>query len=61
MICPYNNRSETQFQSWKQSPDETGTLRNGVTTTQTIYEPMKCAEEQCGAWQDGKCCYNGSQ
>ncbi len=61
MICPYNNRSETQFQSWKQSPDETGTLRNGFTATQTIYEPMECAKEQCGAWQDGKCGYNGSK
>lgn len=25
--------------------------------TQAVFELMECEKENCGAWQNGKCCY----
>lgn len=59
MICPYRDRSETTYQGWTQNPNDENIITNGQNVTQTIYEPMKCPKEECGAWHDGRCCYNG--
>lgn len=55
--CPYNRKSETHFQNWRQNPDENQTIVNGNTATQIVFELMDCEKENCGAWHDGKCCY----
>ncbi len=58
MKCPYNRKSETQFQNWKQNPDDNQNITDGKTVTQTVYELMECEKENCGAWNNGKCCYS---
>lgn len=61
MICPYNNKSETSIQNWTQDhDDDSQILTKGKTITQTIYEPMECQKENCGAWHNGRCNYNQS-
>lgn len=60
MVCPYNNKSETQIQAWKQEFDEENesqTPKSGRTVTQTVWEPMECQRENCGAFFDGRCYY----
>lgn len=58
MKCPYNHKSKTEIQTWKQNTDEYQTLTDGKTITQTVFELAECGKENCGAWQNGKCCYN---
>lgn len=58
MICPYNLKSETQIQQWQQEPDDNQTPTDGTTVTRTVYEYMECKQSECGAWHNGKCCYN---
>lgn len=57
MKCPYNRKSETQIQNWKQTPDESQNFTDGRTVIQTVFEQMDCELENCGAYRDGKCCY----
>lgn len=57
MKCPYNRKSETTVQIWKQSSDENQTPSDGRTVTQTVFELTDCEKENCGAWHGGKCCY----
>ncbi len=57
MKCPYNTKSETTIQSFRQKYNDEGNLNNSKSVTQTIYELMDCEKENCGAWQNGKCCY----
>ncbi len=57
MKCPYNRKSETVFQGWDQQSDENQSPEKGSSMTQTVFELMECEKENCGAWQDGKCCY----
>jgi len=58
LICPYNNKSETSIQNWKQDhEDESQILTKGKTITQTVYEPMICQEDECGAYYGGRCHY----
>ncbi len=59
MICPYNNRSETVIEVWSQATnDSSDDSKKGLVINKTIYERAECAKEYCGAWNDGKCCYN---
>ena len=58
MICPYCNKSETVIQTWTQScDDESQEPTSGKNITQTVYEPMECQEENCGAYYGGRCHY----
>lgn len=58
MKCPYNRKSETQVQNWRQSADENQSPEEGRTVTQTVFELMDCQRENCGVWRNGRCCYN---
>ena len=59
MICPYNNRSATVIEVWSQTTnDSSNDSKKGSVINKTIYERAECAKENCGAWNDGKCCYN---
>lgn len=61
MICPYCNKSETVVQKWTQSyDDERQEPTGGENITQTVYEPMECQTENCGAYHNGKCCFNNA-
>ena len=59
MKCPYNRKSETQTLIWTQEPsDENETvIKGGKQITNYKFELMECGKEECGAWQNGKCCY----
>ena len=61
MKCPYNRKSEIHAQAWFQIPNADGIVIRGVTMNQWDYEQADCPKEQCGAWHDGKCCYNEKQ
>jgi hypothetical protein len=59
MVCPYVRKSETHIQHWGQTPDEnTGHLARGTTIDKWTYTLMECEKENCGVWQNGKCCYS---
>ncbi len=58
MICPYNLKSETQMQYWQQNPENEQDTTDGANVTRTVYHYMQCLREHCGAWYNGKCCYN---
>lgn len=59
MICPYNNRSATVIEVWSQiTNDSSDDSKKGSVINKTIYERSECVKENCGAWNDGKCCYN---
>nr|DAQ88057.1 MAG TPA: hypothetical protein [Bacteriophage sp.]DAT91959.1 MAG TPA: hypothetical protein [Caudoviricetes sp.] len=58
MKCPYNCKSETHYQRWVQEYDED--LRAPKACSQIdqhIFELDDCLKEDCGAWQNGRCCY----
>lgn len=57
MRCPYNFKSETVLEIWKNSLDD-DQIQTGSTTTKRIeYEYMECGKENCAAWHDGRCQY----
>lgn len=57
MKCPHNRKSETVFQRWIQQSDENQSPEKGGSMTQAVFELMECEKENCGARQNGKCCY----
>lgn len=58
MKCPYNRKSETHYQRWTQKCDEDSqSPRTGSRVDQYIFELEDCLKEECGAWQNGRCCY----
>ena len=59
MKCPYNRKSETQILTWNQKPSEDNetVILSGKQMTQYNFELMDCCKEECGAWQNGRCCY----
>ena len=62
MICPYNHKTEKTVQQFTQDFDHDtndSNITGGTTVTRTSFEFMHCPKEKCGAWQDGRCCYNG--
>lgn len=58
MKCPYNRKSETHYQRWVQEYDEESRSPKACSQIdQNIFELEDCLEENCGAWQNGRCCY----
>ena len=57
-MCPYCQETKTEFQKWKQDPDDNQTLVEGQTATRTVYTYVECKREKCGAFYDGRCHYN---
>jgi hypothetical protein len=56
MECPYTVNI-LQTNKWKYTYDESN---NGTETVHILKEDRKfvdCLQEQCGAWQNGRCCY----
>ena len=58
MKCPYTIKSETTIQNFGQKYNDEGNPKNSKSVTQTVYELMDCEKDNCGAWQNGKCCYS---
>lgn len=59
MKCPYNRKSETHYQRWVYDRwnEECRTPSACVQIDQNIFELEDCLKEECGAWQNGRCCY----
>lgn len=57
MKCPYNRKSERHLQKWGQKYDDNQQPVSGLTTDDWEYEMADCIEADCGAWQNGRCCY----
>lgn len=57
MKCPYNRKSETHVQRWGQRLDENGQPVSGMTADEWRFELSDCSQHECGAWQNGRCCY----
>jgi len=59
MICPYN---DSKIKYVKQNMNNIDDSTNNITSTEEMliqeHTPMKCYEEECGVWHDGKCNYN---
>ena len=58
MKRPNNRPSETHYQRWAQKYDEDSqSPKGGSQIDQYIFELEDCLKEECGAWQNGRCCY----
>lgn len=57
MKCPYNRKSETHVQRWGQRLDENGQPVSGMAVDEWRFELSDCLKHECGAWQNGRCCY----
>jgi hypothetical protein len=60
MICPYNRKQEKYFKQYKNDliNEDTGIIKGYTEGYVVKFELMECVQENCGAWQDGKCKYN---
>ena len=57
MFCPYAvNRKIVR--STKMEYDDDGRQTSYIEGENNTADFLKCPQEECGAWQDGKCCYN---
>lgn len=61
MICPYNVKVHVTVQQWVQeySEENENQLPTGSTRTNEYFKYMECVRENCGAFYNGRCCYNG--
>lgn len=59
MKCPYREELETHIQRWVQLTPEDGDSTKCTTVEQWLHEWADCLKEECAAWQNGHCCYNG--
>lgn len=58
MVCPYNKKSEKHVQQWEQTYDEdTNQAIRGSTVDKWEFSLADCQKDNCGAWQNGRCCY----
>lgn len=57
MKCPYACDIETVEETISER-DESGNITFQQTKTVTHRKYVKCLQEECGAWQDGRCNYN---
>ena len=73
MKCPYATNQQTIIQTrieydengeqkictevQNSKTDESQILTKGQTITQTVYEPMVCQKDECGAYYGGRCHY----
>ena len=55
MICPHNVK-KVYTVTQNSSDDECNEA-----VTMTKYTMLECQKEGCGAWQDGRCNYRGTQ
>ena len=59
MFCPYAvNRHTVQQTVFEYNED--GSMRMSQIIDHNNAEFIKCKEQECGAWRDGKCCYQNS-
>ena len=57
MVCPYAvNREIVQQSTREYNTDSVETFYNLIENNTATMLP--CKKEECGAWQEGKCCYN---
>ena len=57
MKCPYNLKHETHIQCWGQRYDKNEQPFCGTTVDEYRFELADCLKDECGAWQNGRCCY----
>lgn len=60
MICPYTVHTE-QVEQTRNEFDADGKCVFGETKTIVRRIPLECAQNQCGAFHDGKCHYHESR
>jgi len=58
-MCPYIEGKQISKYSQTNKVGDDGQNLGYYYTATTNFVPLPCAEELCGAWQDGKCCYKG--
>ena len=59
MFCPYAvNRHVVQQHIYEYNED--GSTKMVETVDHNTASFVKCKENECGAWRDGKCCYGQS-
>lgn len=60
MKCPYAVHRQTIRQTTIEYNGEN--MQTGYTEIEKNSAAfLKCLKENCGAWQNGKCCYNGER
>lgn len=59
MICPYNLQIETEYHFENCDYGEEGHLEKDRYTTMRRYIMAECLKENCGAYRNGECHYNG--
>ena len=59
MFCPYAVNRHTVQQTVFEYNDD-GSMKMSQTVDHNNAEFIKCKEQECGAWRDGKCCYQNS-
>lgn len=60
MVCPYAvNRHVVQQTCYEYKDD--GNVEMSQLIEHNTAEFCECKKELCGAWKDGKCCYNNSE
>lgn len=59
MFCPYAvNRNVVTQCSFEYGED--GEMTISQTIEHNNAEFIKCKENECGAWREGRCCYNNN-
>lgn len=56
MICPYNQVFSYNEQTNILNEENPEFIEKHINVN--IWRNMTCYEEKCGAWRNGKCCYN---
>lgn len=54
MFCPYVRKTFTRATIIHYNNDD---IEDG-SVVHEIYTNAECKKEECGAWNDGKCCFN---
>ena len=59
MICPYNRIRQTQVMQYENDlvDESTGFIKGYQHIVKDSYEMLKCPQEGCAVWRNGRCCY----
>jgi len=57
MLCPYNRKKLIQSILTTYEKDDNDFTKSTKQVLQEDYTLMDCTKEQCGVYQNGRCCY----
>ena len=60
-ICPYITATHSSQEVNSYAYDDGGAVTLHGHFQAESWEMMPCREEDCGAWIDGRCCYQGER